>query len=173
MWLAQRLKFCHSIDVIHNCRCEWSWGGNSVLSPWSVKWFTSLLQNTHECAFHWAVKHCSIICKQRSWNDWKHALPEYLINDIERVQKRALSIIPPDCSYSLCLSIYDFETLRSRREEQSFKLFNVISGNHKLSHLLPPKNVSHYNLRRNRKYDLPSDCVPSVFSVHSFRPCAD
>ena len=34
-----------------------------------------------------------------------HALPEYLVNDIERVQKRALSIISPDCPYSLCLSI--------------------------------------------------------------------
>ena len=31
-----------------------------------------------------------------------HAVPEYLINDIERVQKRALTIISPDCSYSLC-----------------------------------------------------------------------
>ena len=69
---------------------------------------------------------------------------------------RALSIISPDCSYGLCLSIYDLDTLRSRREEQCFKLFNVIPVNHKLSHLLPPKNVNHYNLRRNRKYDLPS-----------------
>ena len=58
-------------------------------------------------------------------------------------------IILPDCSYSLCLSIYDLDTLRSRREEQSLQLFNVISGNHKLSHLLPPNHVNHYNLRRN------------------------
>ena len=68
-----------------------------------------------------------------------HALPEYLVKDIERVQKRALSIISPDCSYSLCLSIYDLDTLRSRGGEQWFKLFNVIPGNHKVSHLLPSK----------------------------------
>ena len=43
-----------------------------------------------------------------------HALPEYLVNDIERVETRALSIISPDCSYSLCLSIYDLDTFRSR-----------------------------------------------------------
>ena len=55
-----------------------------------------------------------------------HALPEYLIKDIERVQKRALSIILPDCSYSLCLSTYDIDTLWSQCEEQCFKLFNVI-----------------------------------------------
>ena len=78
---------------------------------------------------------------------------------------RALSIISPDCSYSLCLSIYDLDTLRSRREEQCFKLFNVIPVNHKLSHLLPPKNVNHYNLRRNRKYDLPSVRAKLAFSV--------
>ena len=80
---------------------------------------------------------------------------------------RALIIISPDCSYSLCLSIYDLDTSRSRLEEQCFKLFNVIPGNDKLSHLLPPKNVNHYNLRRNRKYDLPS--VRAAFSavIHS------
>lgn len=64
-----------------------------------------------------------------------HALPEYLIKNIKRVQKRALSIISPDCSNSLSLSIYDLDTLWSRREEQCFKLFDVIPGNHKLFHL--------------------------------------
>ena len=52
-----------------------------------------------------------------------HALPEFLINDIERVQKRALSIISTDCSYSLCLSIYDLDALRSWREEQFLSSF--------------------------------------------------
>ena len=88
-----------------------------------------------------------------------HALPEYLIKDIERVQKRALSIILPDCSYSLCLSTYDLDTLQSQYKDQCFKLFNVISDNHKLSHLLLPNHVNHYNLRRNRKYDLPDVCT--------------
>ena len=92
------------------------------------------------------LEYCSLI--------FHHAFLKYIINNIERVQKRALSIISPDCSYSLCLCIYDLDTLWSRHEEQCFKLFNVISGNQNLSHLLPPKNVNHYNLRRNRKYDL-------------------
>ena len=71
-----------------------------------------------------------------------HALSEYLIKDVEQVQKRALSIILPDCSYSLCLSTNDLETLWSRCEEKYFKLFNVISDNHKPSHLLPPNHVN-------------------------------
>lgn len=50
---------------------------------------------------------------------FRHALPEYLSNDIERVQKRALSIILPNCPYSRCLSNYNLDTLQSRREEQS------------------------------------------------------
>ena len=84
-----------------------------------------------------------------------HALPEYLNNDIERVQKRALSIISPECSYSSCLSKYSLDTLKTRREDQCVKLFNVISDEHRLSELFPPKHVNHYNLRRNRRYDLP------------------
>ena len=96
------------------------------------------------------LKYCSPILH--------HTLPEYL-NNIERVQKRVLSIISPHCSYSLCLSIYDLDTLWSRRDEQCLKLFDVIAGNHKLSRLLPPKNVNHYNSRRNGKYDLPSVCT--------------
>jgi len=55
---------------------------------------------------------------------------------------------------------------------QCFKLFNVIPGNHKLSHLLPPRNVNHYNIRRNRKYDLPS-VRTKRFQRHSSWPCAD
>ena len=58
-----------------------------------------------------------------------HALPEYLIKDIEQVQQGALNIILPDSSYSLCLSTYDLDTMRSRREEQRLKLFNAISDN--------------------------------------------
>ncbi|XP_022790274.1 uncharacterized protein LOC111329769 [Stylophora pistillata] len=91
-----------------------------------------------------------------------HALPEYLSHDIERVQKRALSIILPDCCYSLCLSNHNLDTLQSRREEHCSKLFDSISNDHKLSHLFPTNHVNHYNLRRIRKYDLPGVRIPSM-----------
>ena len=84
-----------------------------------------------------------------------HALPKYLCNDIERVQKRALSIIMPNNSYEASLVNFNLTTLQARREQQCFKLFVSISGDHKLSGLVPlPKNCN-YNLRNKIKYLMP------------------
>ena len=84
-----------------------------------------------------------------------HALPKYLCNDIERVQKRALSIIMPNNSYEASLVNFNLTTLQARREQQCFKLFDSISGDHKLSGLVPlPKNCN-YNLRNKIKYLMP------------------
>ena len=73
-----------------------------------------------------------------------HSLPDYLSDDLERVQKRALSIIAPDKSYNHCLDSFGLRTLRDRRNEQCVKLFNSISSDqHKLACLLPPKHYGH------------------------------
>ena len=85
-----------------------------------------------------------------------HSLPDYLSDDLERVQKRALSIIAPDKSYKHCLDSFGLRTLRDRRNEQCVKLFNSISSDqHKLACLLPPKHYGHYNIRHERVFDLP------------------
>ena len=84
-----------------------------------------------------------------------HALPKYLCNDIEGVQKRAVSIIMPNNSYEASLVNFNLTTLQARREQQCFKLFDSISGDHKLSGLVPlPKNCN-YNLRNKIKYLMP------------------
>ena len=44
-----------------------------------------------------------------------HALPAYLNEDIERIQKRALSIISPAMSYRECLDSLGLPTLYDRR----------------------------------------------------------
>lgn len=106
------------------------------------------------CLFPIVLLAFSPLCSPRCPLVFDHALPKYLSNDIERVQKRALSIILPDCSYSLCLSNHNLDTLQSRREEHCSKLFDSISNDHKLSHLFPTNHVNHYNPRRIRKYDL-------------------
>jgi len=87
-----------------------------------------------------------------------HSLPDYLSDDLERVQKRALSIIAPDKSYKHCLDSFGLRTLRDRRNEQCVKLFNSISSDqHKLACLLSPKHYAygHYNIRHERVFDLP------------------
>ena len=86
-----------------------------------------------------------------------HALPQYLSDDIERVQKRALSIICPYASYSECLVRFDLVTLHARRVALCSKLFESITScpDHKLVPVLPPKREHRYNLRESRAYAMP------------------
>ena len=86
-----------------------------------------------------------------------HALPAYLSEDIERIQKRVLSIILPDMSYQDCLDRLGLPTLKERRNELCKRLFDSIANNsgHKLHNLLPPRNEQSYCLRHQRTYNLP------------------
>ena len=71
------------------------------------------------------------------------ALPEYLNDDLERVQWRALRIIFPDLSYSQALETCGVQSLRERREMLTTKLFNNIvkDPHHKLHKLLPERST--------------------------------
>ena len=81
----------------------------------------------------------------------------YLSDDIERVQKRALSIICPYASYSECLVRFDLVTLHARRVALCSKLFESITScpDHKLVPVLPPKREHRHNLRQSRAYAMP------------------
>ncbi len=87
-----------------------------------------------------------------------HALPGYLSDDLERIQKRALSIISPYLSYSDSLTTFNIGTLKDRRQKLCKNLFDNVVRNkdHKLHHLLPPENTPYYNLRRHRPFDCPA-----------------
>ena len=88
---------------------------------------------------------------------YHHALPDYLTKDIERIQKRVLSIISPGLSYDGSLSLFNMASLDDRRIDQCKKFFDSIVSNsdHKLHHFLPPKNYFHHNLRRQRHFANP------------------
>ena len=81
---------------------------------------------------------------------YHNALPDYLGNDVERVQKRALSIISPTLSYHDLLQSLKLETLKVRRNDRCQKLFDqvVSEPEHKLRHFLPGKNKCPCNLRK-------------------------
>ena len=88
-----------------------------------------------------------------------HALPAYLNEDIERIQKRALSIISCTCHVISGMSndSLGLPTLYDRRNGLCRQLFDSIAINpgHKLYHLMPPRKQSSYNLRRQKLYNLP------------------
>ena len=69
-----------------------------------------------------------------------NSLPQYLSNEMERLQKRALQIIQPDLSYAEALVALDITSLYERRQALSNALFDQIVGDqsHKLHELLPP-----------------------------------
>jgi hypothetical protein len=71
-----------------------------------------------------------------------NSLTNYLSNDLESIQKRALRIIIPWTSYSEALSIAGLQLLYARRQEFTESLFRDIESNkdHKLHKLLPPCN---------------------------------
>ena len=62
------------------------------------------------------------------------SLPQYLSNEMERLQKRALRIIQPDLSYAEALVALDITSLYERRQALSKALFDQIvrDQSHKL-----------------------------------------
>ena len=83
-----------------------------------------------------------------------NALPQYLSDDRERLQKR---IILPSATYTDALEACNVVSLYDRREVLTTSLFREIcnDSNHKLHHLLPEINKCHSNLRRKRTFNVP------------------
>ena len=81
------------------------------------------------------------------------SLPQYLSDDMEHCQKRALRIIYPGCSYEEGLEFSGLERLSERRQNITSKLFkDSCNPGHKLNLLLPTENICNYNLRRSRLF---------------------
>ena len=81
-----------------------------------------------------------------------HALPKYLWCELERVQKRALSIICPSLSYDEALNETGIPTIISYCEDICDKVFNAALCNkdNKLNKLLTEANKAPYLLRNHR-----------------------
>ena len=86
-----------------------------------------------------------------------HSLPQYLSNEIERLQKRALRIILSDLSFAEALVALDITSLYEKRAALSNALFDQIvrDQSHKLHDLLPPRNGFSYCTRSQRYLKLP------------------
>ena len=81
-------------------------------------------------------------------------LPVYLSNELEGVQKRAMRIIFPLCSYNEALVESGLTKLSDRCQELVDKLFKNVLQNeqNKLHELLPARNTCTFNLRNMRKF---------------------
>ena len=85
-----------------------------------------------------------------------HYRINYLINDLERVQKRALSIIYPYVSYNEALVQAGLSRLVDHHQDLCKSLFyNILEDtNHRLHHLLPPQFSTSYSLWNPRTFDI-------------------
>lgn len=95
--------------------------------------------------------------------EFHNALPSYLSDEIETVQKWALSIIyGPGLSYTRRLGVSNLQSLASRRQLLCEKLFvNIIKDpNYNLYNLPPGFNINtRYPLRNTRVFIEPFYCT--------------
>ena len=102
---------------------------------------------------------------KQSGLDHASLLTQYLPDDVERVQRRALRIIYPDLSYRMAL---DISSLPQRRDELCRSHFKkIIKPSHKLNYLLPEKRSN--NLRNNENLTHIWSCTNRF--KNSFLPC--
>ena len=85
------------------------------------------------------------------------SLPNYISEDLERIQRRALRIIYPNLSYSVALETAGLPKLHERREKFSTDVFDEIVCNpsHRLLSLLPHRKSCKYALRCKSDFILP------------------
>ena len=86
--------------------------------------------------------YCSCICSilEYACQVFHSGLTQYLSDEIEQIQKRAMSIVYPELSYKNALIVANLPTLVSRREMLCSKLFSSIvnDSQHKHTDILLP-----------------------------------
>ena len=86
-----------------------------------------------------------------------NSLPQYLSNDLEYCQKRALRIIYPYASYDQALKETGITSLNERRDEITSTLFkDACNPRHKLNKILLKKYACLCNFRRTRTFANPT-----------------
>ena len=84
--------------------------------------------------------------------------PKYLVNELERVQKRALKIMCPSLSYDEALTHMEIAPFSVHHSNICATFFNEIlsDSDHRLRALLPPSHQAcKYSLPRTSKFDVP------------------
>ena len=86
-----------------------------------------------------------------------YSLPAYLMQELERIQKRAMRIICPGIEYQSALVLANLSTVAKHHNDVCRRTFESIcndSGS-KLKKLLPPLHECNYELRHTRTFNEP------------------
>ena len=109
-----------------NCERTWSFLGDNSLIV-SVLWSYFAFGSQNSVVPGRRLVQSNFYCTTRPILEYwapvsHHALPQYLSEDIERDQKRTLSIICPKVPYSQCLVRFGLPSLHERRVALCYKL---------------------------------------------------
>ena len=86
-----------------------------------------------------------------------YSLPAYVMQELERIQKRAMRIICPGIEYQHALMLVNLPTVEKNHNDICRRTFESIcddSGS-KLKKLLPPLHECKYKLRHTRTFNEP------------------
>ena len=99
--------------------------------------------------------YCTIIrpVLENACQVWHFNITEYLSEDIEKLQKRALRIVLPFATYREACSITGIPLLKDRRRLLCERFFVKNAHGDKLGDLLPPKLEHNYNTRYGSDYN--------------------
>jgi hypothetical protein len=88
---------------------------------------------------------------------WHYSLAQYLSDEIESIQRRALRIIFPDLKYEDAFVRAGVVSLFLRRKTICEKPFDQMCDetSHKLHSLVPPRHKIGYSLRNNNCLSIP------------------
>ena len=102
---------------------------------------------------------------------WHTNMPQYVSDNIEVIQKRALKCIFPGFGYAEILRRVNLDTLNVRRDSICQQYFDDIrDGTHRLNCLLPDKRHTGYDSIRENVYPLP--VTRTIIFRNSFIPWA-
>ena len=83
------------------------------------------------------------------------SLPNYISEDLERIQKRAFRIIYPDLSYSVALETRNFMRGENRFQSIGLTRLSVTPPTVSIASSLPQRKSCKYALRRKSDFTLP------------------
>ena len=86
-----------------------------------------------------------------------YSLPQYLKNDLIRLEKRAIAIIMPNVDYRDALELLNIKSMEIHHENLCDNLFRsvLLDTNPKISHLLPQRHDSGHFLRNENNFNIP------------------
>ena len=151
----ERVKSARILGLTVQDNMKWNEHINNIVKKDSKRlYMLSLLKRSNACIDTLITVYTTIIrpVLEYAYQVWHYNIQQYLCEDIEKIQKRALRIILPSQKYDEALLTTNISSLRDRRKKLCEHFFEKNIDNENLEDLLPQTILSGYDLRPICKY---------------------